>query len=281
MVFRQWFGQVRHASVTCWSAWQLAGQRSLGLVAAGVAFYAILAVFPALAAVIAVWGMFADPQVVADQLAELADFLPAPVFDVVSAQIQGLIGAQAGRAGWTMAIGLGAVLWSARAGVAALLRGVNVITGTRLRSGIHHQLVALALTITLVGVAVVVLVAGVVVPVIMAFVPVGWFTGLVIRMAGWLIPALAVLLGIGLIYRFGTPAAAERPGLLSPGLVVAMALWLVISAGFGWYLANLANYNRIYGSIGAVVALLMWLYLGAWAVLMGAAVNTAVRHPNA
>lgn len=261
-------------------AWQLGDQRHLGLIAAGVAFFSILAVFPALAALVAIWGFFADPHVVAANMAGLAEFLPPDAFDILDAQVQGLVGAGSGTLGWTTAISLGAALWSSRAGVAALVQGINAMFGSEQRSGIGHQAVSLALTLALVLAALVALAAGIVMPVVLAFVPMGPFEAAVLGITRWAIAPLATILGIGLVYRYGPNVTGRRPPLLSLGLLVAVALWLLASAGFSWYLTNFANYNKVYGSIGAVIALLMWLYLSAWAVLMGAAVNAAWHQRN-
>lgn len=270
---------MRRAYLYLWRLNALASSRHLGLIAAGVAFFGVLSIFPAVAALVAVWGMFADRQVVAENMAGLADFLPPDAFALLNDQVMGLVGAEPASLGWTTALSLGAALWSARAGMAALVQGINAVFGQETRGGLHHQGVALMLTLALVGAALVALAAGVVVPLMLAFVPLGPFEAGLVRLARWGIAPLATVLGIGLVYRYGPSAPGRRPPLLSVGLVVAVALWLVMSEGFGLYLSNFGTYNKIYGSIGAVAALLMWVYLSAWAVLMGAAVN-ALRNPG-
>lgn len=259
-----------------WQAWVLAGQRHLGLISAGVAFFAVLAIFPALAAVVAIWGLFADPHVVAANLDGLAQFLPPDAFDILNAQVTGLVGAGAGRLGWTTALSLGAALWSARAGMAALVQGINAAFGQESRSGVRHQAVALALTLAMVAAALAALAAGIVVPLVLQFLPLGPYEAGLVRLARWLIAPLVTVLGVGVVYRYGPAGrAGRRPPLLSWGLLVAVVLWLAASEGFSIYLANFGTYNKVYGAIGAVAALLMWFYLSAWAVLMGAAVNAA------
>ncbi len=267
---RATFGVSKHA-------WQLADQRHLGLIAAGVAFFSVLAIFPAIAALVAVWGLFADPHVVSANMADLAEFLPPQAFEILNAQVEGLVGAGAGRLGWTTAISLGAALWSARAGMAALVQGINAIFGRENRGGLHHQALSLALTLAMMGAAVIALAAGVILPIVLAFVPLGKFETDLIGLARWSIAPLATIISVGLVYRYGPNLPGPRPSLLSIGLLVAVLLWLAASAGFSIYLSNFANYNKVYGSIGAVIALLMWFYLSAWAVLMGAAVNAALE----
>lgn len=257
-------------------AWQLADQRHLGLIAAGVAFFSVLAIFPALAALVAIWGLFADPHVVAANMTDLTEFLPPQAFEILNTQVQGLVGAGASRLGWTTAISLGAALWSARAGMAALVQGINAIFGRENRGGLHHQALSLVLTLAMVGAAVVALAAGIILPIVLAFVPLGPYEAGLIGLARWSLAPAATILGIGVVYRYGPNLPGLRPPLMSIGLAVAVLLWLAASAGFSVYLSNFANYNKVYGSIGAVVALLMWFYLSAWAVLMGAAVNAAL-----
>lgn len=276
-------GIIRRPVIVALRAWTLSAQRHLGLIAAGVAFFSVLAIFPALGALVAIWGLFADPHVVATNMADLAEFLPPQAFDILNAQVTGLVGAGASTLGWTTAISLGAALWSARAGMAALVQGINAIFGRENRSGVHHQALSLALTMAMVGAAVVALAAGIIVPIILALVPLGQFEADLIGLARWSIAPISTVMGIGLVYRYGPNLPGRRPPLLSVGLLVAVLLWLAASAGFSIYLANFANYNKVYGSIGAVIALLMWFYLSAWAVLMGAAVNAVLtgRDPGA
>lgn len=251
----------------------LASSRHLGLIAAGVAFFSVLSIFPAVGALVAIWGLFADPQVVAETMADVADFLPAQAFDLLNDQVMGLV--QAGRSslGWTTAISLGAALWSARAGMAALVQGVNAVFALENRNGVWHQVVSLALMLAMVGAALVALLAGIVVPLVLAFVPLGPYDAAMIQALRWSIAPLATVLGIGLVYRYGPAVQGRRPPLLSIGLLVAVGLWLAMSEGFSIYLSNFGTYNKVYGSIGAVAALLMWVYLSALAVLIGAAVN--------
>lgn len=270
-------GTLKHMWRTGKAALTLVNQRHIGLVSAGVAFFAMLAVFPALAAVVSIWGFFANPAAVSGLLDQAADYLPPDAHAIVAAQLDALIGANVSRVGWTTALTLGAALWSARAGVAAIVQGLNAVFGVPNRGGLWHALVSLGLTLSLVGAAITMLMAGIVLPVLLAFVPLGPFEAWGLTALRWSIAPLATLLGIGLLYRYGPNLPAPRPGLVSAGSAVAVVLWLAGSEAFALYLGNFANYNQVYGSIGAVVALLMWFYVSAYAVLLGAAVNAALR----
>jgi membrane protein len=257
--------------------WRLASERHIGLVSAGVAFFSVLSVFPALVAVVTLWGMFADPFVVAAQLEGLRPHLPPEAYDLIAAQVKGLVEAPSGRMGWTTLLALLVTLWTVRAGVSALVSGVNAIFGTAQRGGLSHEILSLVLTLVMLGAALAALAAGIAVPLLLAFAPLGPFETLVVTAARWSIAPLVTILSIGLIYRYAPNLEGARPRMLSPGLGVAVGLWLVSSEGFSIYLANFANYNKVYGSIGALAALLFWGYLSAYAILLGAAVNASLR----
>lgn len=251
----------------------------LGLTAAGVAFFAMLAVFPGIAAVIAVFGYFADPHVVLGQVQLLADFLPPEAFAIVLAQVQALVAANISTLGWASAISTLAALWSARAGVAALIEGVNATHSGDDRGNVHHLLASALLTLILVGVALVALAAGIFLPILLAVVPLGAFSALAIGLAKWAVSIGVVIFGVGLAYRYGPNRTDFRSAWISPGLILAVTLWAAASVAFSYYIANFSSYNRVYGSIGAVIALLMWFYISAYVILLGAALNAELeRH---
>lgn len=257
------------------------GQRNVGLISAGVAFYAILAIFPGLAAVIALFGFLADPSVIRDQLALLQDFAPPEVYRLLNAQLDALLGATQSTLGWATLISTTAALWSARAGVGALQRGLNAIHGGETRSGFWQIASAVGLTIALVGVVLVALLSVVVVPVILSCLPLGPLSGMVLSVLPWAVALAVMVWGLGLMYRYGpNPGAGSLRRATArntrPGIVLAVVLWAGASIGFSVYLGNFGNYNEVYGSIGAVIALLMWLYIGAFVVLLGACLNAEI-----
>ncbi len=253
-----------------------AGESHLGLVAAGVAFFSMLSVFPALAALVALWGMVADPALVAEELERGRDYLPPEAFAIVAAQIEAVTGGPSGRLGWAGALTLAAALWSARAGVAALMQGLCAVHGTPQRSGIAHQVAALAMTLALVAAALAVLAAGIVVPLALAFAPLGPAQAWAVAAARWTVLPLITLTAMALLFRYGPNLPGRRVRFLSPGLWLAFALWVAASEAFALYLANFPTANAVYGSIGAVAALMIWVYLGAYAVLMGGALNAVL-----
>ena len=246
---------------------------NLGLIAAGCAFFGMVSIFPAIAAIIAIFGLLADPVVVIDQLELMRDLMPEAAYTLIADQAEALIEARSDTLGWASGISLMIALWSTRAGVDAIMRGLNEIHGRPKRAGFKRMLVALMLTISLVGVAIVALLAVVVTPIVLAFLPLGPYQVAIAELLRWSVALGVLIVGLGILYRFGPNARGARPGWFTPGAGIAVAGWLIASVLFSVYLSNFANYNRFYGSIGAVVALLMWFYITAFLVLMGAVLN--------
>lgn len=244
----------------------------LDLIAAGVAFYAFLAIFPAAAAIIAIWGFLFDPAVIRQEVLLLRGFLPPQAFTLLSDQVEALLAVHSGNLGLTTLLSTALALWSARAGVAALIRGLNAIHHLPNRSGHWHQLRAIVLTFVLVGLVLAALTMAVVMPLIAAYLP-DMAERWMLAESNLMLGILAGVLAVSLAYRLGPNYSRTKPPLLSWGLVVAVVLWVLATRGFMLYLANFPSYNRVYGSIGAVVVLLMWLYVSAYAVLLGAAVD--------
>ncbi|WP_068308686.1 YihY/virulence factor BrkB family protein [Aliiruegeria sabulilitoris] len=249
------------------------GNRQIGLIAAGVAFYGLLAIFPAITSIVTLWGFFADPEIVEQQLASYQQVMPEEAYRILSSQVNSIASGPKEVLGWATAISIGAALWASRAGTAALIGGLNAAYQMPPRSGLRHVAVALLLTLILVGVALVAMAAVVIMPVVLSFLPLGPFAGLAVGALRWLIGIGVVLLGIGLLYRLGPNRNGTRSRLLSPGSILAVLLWALVSVGFSRYLENFANYNEVYGSLGAVIAMLMWFYLSAFVVLLGGLVN--------
>ena len=245
----------------------------LSLIAAGVAFFGFLAVFPAMAALIAIWGTVNDPQVIRTQVELLKGLLPPDAFTLILAQVEGLLSVRGPSLGWTTLLSTLIAIWSARAGVAALIRGLNAIHHLPNRSGGHHQLRALLLTMILVGLALAALVMGVIAPLIIEYLPSSFGDSTLLHRANLALALAIVGMAVGLAYRFGPNHGTRRPPFFSWGLLVAVILWAVAARVFMLYLANFPSYNRVYGSIGAVVVLMIWLYVSAYALLLGAAVD--------
>ncbi|MCR8825884.1 YihY/virulence factor BrkB family protein [Pseudosulfitobacter koreensis] len=247
--------------------------KNMFLIAAGVAFYGILAVFPTIAAIIAIWGIVADPEVVAVEVERFRLVLPEEVYDLISQQISQLTSGDRTTLTWASTLSLSVALWTSRAGVSAVIRGLNAIYGQSNRLGLSHYVRAMLLTVTLVGVALVALICVVVVPIVIRFVPFGIANSGLIDLVRWLVMVIVLYTGISLLYRMGPVPREARMKWFTPGALFATLGWTVASYGFSIYLQNFGNYNEIYGSIGAVIALLMWLFISAFLVLLGGSIN--------
>lgn len=254
--------------------WTLSDERELDLIAAGIAFYGFLALFPSAAAVIAIWSFFADASVIRAELELARGYLPDDAWSLIANQVESLLSLNSDNLGIATGLSLLLALWTSRAGVAALMRGLNAIHGLPNRAGHWHHLRALVLTLVMIGLVICAMFAAVVGPLLLAFVPLGRFAALALEALNLGLSLLLVVVGVALIYRLGLNRHIHHP-LFTRGIFVAVVIWIAASRGFVIYLANFDTYNRIYGSIGAVVALLMWLYFSGYAILLGAAVDAA------
>ena len=257
------------------------GEANVVLIAAGVAFFGMFSLFPGLAALIAIWGLLSDPAVLLEQLDLIRNIVPDEVYSLVESQILALMSTSGDTLGWAGLVSVMVASWSARAGVASLMMGLNAIHGRANRGNLKHYMTALLLTFALFGVAIVALGSVVILPIILKFVPLGMMTAMMVSAIRWLAAIGVLLVGLALLYRYGPNTRGSRMKWVTPGAGLAVALWAIASWGFSLYLTNFAQYNEVYGSIGAAIALQMWLYVSAFVVLLGAALNVQldrVRH---
>jgi len=244
----------------------------MDLIAAGVAFYGFLAIFPAVAAVIAIWGAWSDPSVIRTEISLLQEVLPPDAFDLILDQVNALLSVSQRGIGWATVLSTLFALWSARAGVAALMRGLNAVHGLPNRTGHWHQLRASVMMLAMVGLVLGAMLLSVIVPLLAQVVPAIARQVATLQQINQLTGMAMAVLAVGLAYRYG-PNHLHRPPLFTWGLLVAIVLWGASARLFMLYLENFPAYNRIYGSIGVVAALLMSLYVSAYALLLGAAVD--------
>jgi len=256
------------------AVWLRVGDGHFGLIAAGVAFYAMFAVFPGLAAAVALWSIVADPTVISDYLTVAERFLPTDARGLIHDQVMGLIQAPKTTLGWATALSLGIALYSARAGVSALIQGLDVVHRSRPRGFLWGWVVDFILTAALIGSLFVALVTVVVVPILLSYVQFGTFEAWLTHVLPWGAMFLLVVTCLSILYRFGpnVPGGFRSPWI-TVGVLVAALAWAGVSIGFSVYLSNFNSYNAIYGSIGAVIILMMWLYLSVWSILLGGAIN--------
>lgn len=258
------------------------GSDRLTLVAAGVAFYAFLALFPALAAIISVWGLFADPAEVQRQLASLEGVLPSAALQMLEGAATRIAASSPTSLGWGVAISLGLTLWSANKGMKGLLDAVNLAYDQGEDRGfLAKNAISLALTLGAVVVTVLAIAMVVAVPAALAAIGLGGITHWAISLGRWPILAALIIGAIAVIYRVGPNREDARWRWVTPGSVIATVLWLGASVLFSIYVANFGTFNETYGSVAAVAIMLMWFYLSAFMVLLGAEINAETEKQTA
>jgi membrane protein len=250
--------------------------------AGGIAYYALLAVFPAVAMIVSLYGLFADITTISDHLVILTNILPPGSAELLTAQIVRFASQNSGTLGVAFQMSLVIALWSATAAMSALFDALNVVYKEKEKRSLWKfygttLLFALA-SFTFVAVA---LAAIVVVPI--ALNVLGWasYSERLLAFARW--PALFAMVAIGLtiVYRYGPSRRPAKWRWLPLGSVVAALLWISASMLFSWYVANFDSYNRIYGALGAIVAFQIWLWLSSVIVLLGAELNAESEHQTA
>ena len=250
--------------------------------AAGITFFTLLALFPALAALVSIYGLFADPASIAKNLDALSGVVPEGGMSIISDQAHSLAEKGGTALGFGALVGLGTSLWSANQGTKALFDALNIVYDEEEKRGfVLRTAVTLAFTLGIILFVLLALAAVVAVPVALNFVGLGALGDLLLRLLRWplLLAALAVLLAC--IYRFGPSRERARWHWVTWGGGVAAVLWVLVSIGFSYYVSHFGTYNKTYGSLGAVVGFMTWLWLSATIVLIGAAVTPEMEHQTA
>lgn len=259
------------------------GHDNMTLIAAGVAFYGLLAIFPAIITFVSVYGLFLDPDTVTAQAHAITDILPAQAASLLIDSIRKLAQRTATDLNLTAVISLLIATWSARYGVGAMMTGVNIANDTaETRSYVHLEALALALTLcALVGVAVAMTVIAAI-PVIVAVLPTKTSTDQWLLWGRWPLLGVFAYAAISLLYRVGPARPQPNWRFFNAGAAAATVLWLFGTAGFSFYATRIGNFDATYGSIGAVVILLFWFWLSALFILLGAEIEAerAEMHPS-
>jgi len=242
-------------------------------------YYSILAIFPALAALVAIYGLFTDPASIAKHLDEASGFIPGGAAEVAREQLTRVASKGGSTLGFTFAIGLIISLWSANAAMKALFDTLNIVYGEHEKRG-FLKLNAMSLGFTLAGIAFILsaLAAVVIIPIILEYLGLSNAADLLIRIARWPAMFLALAIGLSLIYRFGPSRKAPRWRWITWGSAAATIMWIVASALFSFYAANFGTFNETYGSLGAAIGFMTWLWISAVAILLGAELNAEMEH---
>ncbi|HUH07343.1 MAG TPA: YihY/virulence factor BrkB family protein [Egibacteraceae bacterium] len=255
------------------------GEDNLPVLAAAMAFYAMVALFPGLIAALSIYGLVADPARVQQQIAELAGALPADVAQIITEQLQTVAGAGGGALGAGAIGGILAALWSASSGMQGLMSGLTIAYGEEESRGFIRRR-GTALVLSLVGILLGLLAIAViaVVPGLAAALGLDGAVAAALVALSWVVLATLALVALSVIYRYG-PDRDRRPSWrwVSWGAAAAALLWLVGSAAFAVYIGRFGDLNETYGTLGGVMVMLLWLFLTGFAVLLGAEIDAAAR----
>lgn len=260
--------------------WKQSSEDNVGLVAAGVAFYAFLALVPLLGATVLTYGLVADPQTVASNVKSLTNVMPQDAAKLVGQQLMSIVQTSGGKKGFGLLIAVAVAIFGARNAAGSIITALNIAYEEEESRGfLRVNLLALAITAAAVVMAVIAL---------LAIAALGYLEGLFPDAPGFLLTlgkiASYVLLFLGAaaaaatLYRYGPDRKRAQWKWITPGTVFAAVTWLILTFGFGLYVSKFGNYSKTYGSLATVVILVTWLYLSAYVFLFGAELNSELEH---
>jgi membrane protein len=265
-----------------WRTYRQFNQDRLLAVSAGVVFFVLLALFPGISAFVSLYGLFADRATLVEHLGFVASIAPSEAYEIISERIKGIVSKDNEQLGLTFLVSVGLALWSANAGVKAVMDALNVAyEETEQRSFIKLNMESLLFTFGCIVGLILAVSAVVALPLIFDMLGLSGHMETIIFYLRW--PALLLLLVtfLSTLYRFGPSRRHAKWTWLTPGSLVAAFLWLIGSYLLSIYIENFANYDAVYGTLGAAVGLMMWLWLSAIAVLFGAELNAEIEHQTA
>jgi membrane protein len=262
-----------------WRSYEEMNKDRILAVAAGVTYFGLLALFPAITALVSMYGLFADAATINDHLTAMSGFLPGGALDVIGDQVKRITAQGEGTLGFAFFFGLALSLWSANAGMKALFDALNVAYDEEEKRGFFALNLA-SLTFTLGAIAFVLLAVGgiVVIPIVLKFIGLGPVVEWILWLARWPALLLVIITGLAVLYRYGPSRDKAEWRWITPGSIFAALVWIVASMLFSWYVSNFANYNETYGSLGAVIGFMTWMWLSTTIVLVGAEVNAEIEH---
>ena len=265
-----------------WRVYVSVNDNRLLAVAAGVVFYSLLAIFPAIAAFVSLYGLIADASTIDSHLSLAAGIFPAGAVDILHEQITRLTAKSDAKLSLGFITGLAVALWSANAGMKAIIDALNVVYDEKeKRSFVKLNLLSLLFTLIAILSLMIALAAVVIAPIVFSAVGLSSLWSLAIAVLRW--PLLLVLAAMALaaIYRYGPSRAEARWQWLSVGSGAAAIGWLITSALFSWYIGHFGAYNATYGSLGAAVGMMMWMWISAIVILLGGELNAEIEHQTA
>lgn len=254
----------------------------VSVVSAGVAFFGLLAMFPAIAALISIAGLVLDPAAIEQQLEAVASVLPQNAAAIIQNQAQKVASGAGTGVGLAAIGGLLLTLYSASKGMKTLMEGMNIAYDEEESRGfLALNLTALALTLFLIVGVLIALAATVAAPALLGVLGLSQGVQAAVNIGRWPVLAILTILGLAVVYRYGPSREDPEWQWVSVGAVVATVVWIIGSIGFSIYVRNFGSYNESYGALGGVIILLTWLWLSAFIVLLGAELNSEMEHQTA
>lgn len=262
-----------------WRIWGEFHRTRIMSVAAGVTFYVLLSVFPTIAALVSLYGFVADRALIGRHLDLLAGFLPAAAIELIGGEITRIAGQPQATLSGAFFFGLAVSLWSANAGIKGLFEAMNVVYGEdEKRSLLALNVLSLCCTLGLIAFLLFTLAALVVAPLLLKSVGFTSSSETFLSLIRWPLLALVVLAGLSALYRYGPSRHNAQWKWVTLGSVLATFLWLAESGAFSWYVAQFERYNLTYGSLGAAVAFMTWIWLSTIIILLGGQLNAEMEH---
>ncbi len=264
-----------------WRVYVAFQQDRVLLIAAGVTYFGLLALFPALAALVSLFGLFANPQSITDEMTTLEGVVPGGAIAVIKEQIGRIQAQSGGTLGAFFIGGLLISLWSANAGVKSVFDALNAVhRSPERRSFVQYNLQALMFTLG--GILFIILAIGaiVVVPAVFAYVGLGNATKWIVSVVRWPLLLLITIVALALLYRFGPTREGAHWRWITWGSAIAAVTWIAGSMLFSWYVSNFGTFNRTYGSLGAVIGFMIWMWLSATILLLGAEIDAELERPR-
>jgi membrane protein len=271
-------GQARSWKHVLWCIYGNFTTHRIMAVAAGVTFYALLAIFPGIAALVSLYGLFADPGTVSQHVSDLSTVVPGGGTEIIADQMNRVASQSNGTLSAAFVISLAISLWSSNSGMKAIFDALNVVYGVReQRNFIKLNVISLALTVGLICFLLLAMAGVVVLPAIMSFADELRGGTWIISLARWPVLLVAIMLVVTALYRFGPSRDHAQSQWITWGSVFSAIAWLAVSILFSWYTAHFGSYNRTYGSLGAVFGFMTWIWLSITVVLLGAEIDAELE----